>query len=391
MPPSYSTDIVIFGGGVAGLWLLNRLTAEGYQAILLERDRLGGGQSINSQGIIHGGLKYALHGVLTGAARAIEDMPRRWRNCIEGKGEIDLSACRVLSQQYYMWSGPGFGSGLKTFFGSKAVAGKAELAVPDEIPEILRGRGVVYRLPDFVIDSSSLIDVLSAPHQSRIYACAADSIVFVPTGEQRQLQVQVNGSPVELNAQRFIFCAGEGNAELINLARMERPHCQLRRLNMVSVCGTSLPSLYLHALAPGLGVNPELTITTHQNSGGETVWYLGGNLAETGVSRSDEQQVKFAERLLQRLFPTLDFENLTWRCFEINRAEPASAMGGRPDNATIWDDKDVIVAWPTKLTLAPMLGDKVLERLKADGVKPGTESSLPAITVSPPQGRPFWG
>ena len=30
----YSTDIVIFGGGIAGLWLLNRLHNEGYQAIL---------------------------------------------------------------------------------------------------------------------------------------------------------------------------------------------------------------------------------------------------------------------------------------------------------------------------------------------------------------------
>ena len=45
MTPSYSTDIVIFGGGIAGLWLLNRLRTEGYQAILLESRELGGGQT----------------------------------------------------------------------------------------------------------------------------------------------------------------------------------------------------------------------------------------------------------------------------------------------------------------------------------------------------------
>ena len=33
----YSTDIVIFGGGVAGLWLLNAVRDAGYQAILFER------------------------------------------------------------------------------------------------------------------------------------------------------------------------------------------------------------------------------------------------------------------------------------------------------------------------------------------------------------------
>ena len=390
MPPSYSTDIVIFGGGVAGLWLLNRLTAEGYQAILLERDRLGGGQSINSQGIIHGGLKYALHGAFSGASRAIADMPRRWRDCIEGHGEIDLSACRVLSEQYYMWSGPGFGSGLKTFFGSKAVAGKAEPAALDEIPEVLCGRGAVYRLPDFVIDSSSLIKALAAPHLDRICGCAADSIEFVPTDGQRHLLVQINKCPVEIKARRFIFCAGEGNEKLIEQAKVTELRCQLRPLKMVSVCGASLPSLYLHALAPGLGVNPELTITTHVNSGGETVWYLGGDLAEKGVSRSDEEQEESAKQLLRRLFPMLNFENLTWRCFDIDRAEPASARGGRPDNALICDEEDIIVAWPTKLTLAPVLGDKVIERLTKDGIRPGTENTLPATADSPPLGRPFW-
>ena len=390
MPPSYSTDIVIFGGGVAGLWLLNRLGAEGYRAILLERDRLGGGQSIHSQGIIHGGLKYALHGALGGASRAIADMPRRWRDCIGGHGEIDLSACRVLSGQYYMWSGPGFGSSLKSFFGSKAVAGRTAPAAAAEIPAILRGRGAVYRLPDFVIDGSSLIKALAAPHRSRIYACAADSMAFVANGERHRLRVSINQSPVELDAQRFIFCAGAGNAELIKLAGVELPRHQLRPLKMVSVCGASLPSLYLHALPPGLGVNPEVTITTHANSGGDTVWYLGGDLAETGAARSDGEQERFAQRLLRRLFPALDLENPHWRCLDIERAEPADARGARPDNATIWRARDLIVAWPVKLSLTPVLGDLVLESLRKDGIAAGAENSPPEPARAPPFARPFW-
>ena len=390
MPPSYSTDIVIFGGGVAGLWLLNRLTAEGYQAMLLERDRLGGGQSINSQGIIHGGLKYALHGALSGASRAIADMPRRWRNCIEGHGEIDLSACRVLSEQYYMWSGPGFGSGLKTFFGSKAVAGKAEPAAPDEIPEILRGRGVVYRLSDFVIDPASLTQALAAPHHEKIAAISPDWLKFNPSSAGRELCVRIRGELVEIKAHRFIFCAGEGNPELIKLAGMELPRCQVRPLKMVSVGGSSLPQLFLHVLDQGLSATPALTITSHCNAEGKTVWYLGGGLAEEGVDRSDEAQLEIAQGSLQRLFPMLEFGDMTWRCLDINRAEPASAQGRRPDDARIWDEEDVIVAWPTKLTLAPVLGDMVVERLAKDGVKPGKENTLPAAAAFPPFARPFW-
>lgn len=391
MPPSYSTDIVIFGGGVAGLWLLNRLTAEGYQVILLELDQLGGGQSINSQGIIHGGLKYALHGALTGASRAIADMPRRWRDCIEGHGDIDLSTCRVLSEQYYMWSGPGFGSGLKTFFGSKAVAGKANLVASEETPEILRGRGVLYRLPDFVIDSLSLIAALSAPQKHRIFTIADDSQRFVRDREKRNLLVRMEGNLVELTANRYVFCAGQGNERLIGQADLgDPPPCQTRPLKMVSVSGASLPRLFLHVLGKGLSATPALTITSHGNAEEETVWYLGGDLAEKGVSRSDAEQEESAKRLLRRLFPMLDFENLSWRCFDIDRAEPAGARGGRPDNATIVYEEDVIVAWPTKLTLAPALGDMVVARLTRDGIRPGAENTLPATAASPPLGRPFW-
>ena len=49
-------DVVIFGGGAAGLWLLDVLREAGFGVLLLEADRLGTGQTIASQGIIHGGL-----------------------------------------------------------------------------------------------------------------------------------------------------------------------------------------------------------------------------------------------------------------------------------------------------------------------------------------------
>ena len=58
-------DQLIVGGGIAGLWLQARLRQLGYASLLVENASLGGGQSVKSQGIIHGGAKYALHGALT--------------------------------------------------------------------------------------------------------------------------------------------------------------------------------------------------------------------------------------------------------------------------------------------------------------------------------------
>ena len=64
MSTTLDTDICIIGGGVAGLWLNARLRKAGYHTVLIERGALGGGQSVKSQGIIHGGIKYALGGKL---------------------------------------------------------------------------------------------------------------------------------------------------------------------------------------------------------------------------------------------------------------------------------------------------------------------------------------
>jgi glycerol-3-phosphate dehydrogenase len=75
MKKTAEADVVIFGGGIAGLWILNRLRQAGLSAILFESGALGGGQTHKSQGIIHGGLKYALQGVLTQDAAAMSDMP----------------------------------------------------------------------------------------------------------------------------------------------------------------------------------------------------------------------------------------------------------------------------------------------------------------------------
>ena len=97
-------DVVVFGGGAAGLWCLDRLRRAGYHAILLERQALGSGQTVQAQGIIHGGGKYALRGVRDFAAvRATSLMPERWRRSIAGELQPDLSGTRVLSDRCHLW------------------------------------------------------------------------------------------------------------------------------------------------------------------------------------------------------------------------------------------------------------------------------------------------
>ena len=104
-------DIAIVGGGIAGLWLLNLLRARGYTAVLIERTAFGDGQTIRSQGMIHGGLKYALSGSVTTASEAIATMPDRWRDCLRGSGDVDLRGVRTSAERCHLWRQRRLGAG----------------------------------------------------------------------------------------------------------------------------------------------------------------------------------------------------------------------------------------------------------------------------------------
>ena len=373
----YSTDIVIFGGGVAGLWVLNAVRSAGYQAILFEKGSLGGGQTLASQGIIHGGLKYALQGTLSSATQAIADMPSRWRACLDGSGEMDLRGTRVLSDHYYMWSSGSLRSRLKTFLGSKSLRGRVEAVAPGSYPPFFQNasvRGSLYQLPDFVVDSESLVETLASKQKSAIFSLP-DSGVSFEISDQKGDRVAVftyHGRNISLSAKRFIFTAGEGNESLVKAARLLKAETQTRPLNMVYFKQRDLPQIYVHCIGDSFSLSPKLTVTSHQDVKGDTVWYLGGEIAESGVGKSETEQITAAQCAISREFPWLDCSSAEWRCFTINRSEANINGNHRPDDAYFLRDKNILAAWPTKLTLTPALAEQILQNLIADRISPST-------------------
>ncbi|MFT7470335.1 MAG: hypothetical protein ACI8XU_000223 [Kiritimatiellia bacterium] len=387
MTSSYSTDIVIFGGGIAGLWMLNCLRNQGYQAILLETDKLGSGQTLASQGIIHGGLKYALNGALSGAANIISDMPARWRSCLAGEAEIDLRECRVLSEHYYMWSDSGFRSKLKTFLGSKSLSGRVSAVDKQDYPDFFKAatiEGTLYKLPDFVVDTNSLLEVLVEKQRDWIFHINPGSYRFErnESGLVNAISISDSERQFTLEAKKFIFSAGKGNQQLIDDANLAEPKSQLRPLNMVYVKGKNLPLVFVHCIGDSFSLTPKLTITSHRDSKGEIVWYLGGEIAESGVGRDSDAQIHSSRELLTNLFPWINFEETEFHCFAIDRAEANVSNNYRPEDAYFIEESNVLVAWPTKLTLTPNLADNITEHFVSSGVVPsGTarEQSLSGV------------
>jgi len=379
MTREIDTDVLLFGGGIAGLWMLARLRTAGYSALLLEAHRLGGVQTPASQGIIHGGTKYALTGKLTGSARSIGAMPGVWRACLDGTGELDLSGVRLLSDHQYLWSTGTPTSELAGFFASHAMRSRVAAADADGRPAPLRHasfNGHAYRLDEPVLDTGSLLRRLGG--QFGEYCLKIDPEQGLRFLEGRPPTVALtdpDGGALRLRARRLVLVAGAGNERLLAALGRAKPAMQRRPLHMLMARG-DLPDLYAHCL--GIGVNPRITVTTHSLPDGDKVWYLGGQIAEQGVERATREQVAAGQRELAQVLPWLEFSGLRWACLRVDRAEPRQAGGRRPDKPFLDTRDGVSVAWPTKLAFAPALAGELMRSLAHGGIRPGGGEGAPA-------------
>ncbi|MDY0248445.1 MAG: FAD-dependent oxidoreductase [Pseudomonas sp.] len=386
MSLTLNTDIAIIGGGIAGLWLNAQLRQHGFNTLLIEQNSLGGGQTVKSQGIIHGGAKYALHGALTGSSEAIAEMPERWRRALNGEGELNLQGVRLLSDAHYLWSPGSLAGNLTSFFASKAMRGRVDQVKGQQLPPALQHKafkGRVYRLAELVLDVPSLV--------KRLAELAGDSLLqaqsITPRYTNQQL-VGVQADTYSINAQRVVFCAGSGNETLLQAFELKKPEQQLRPLHMVLAKGPALLPLYAHCL--GGGSKPRVTITTHPAADGQWVWYLGGNLAEAdGVARTAEQQIQAAQTEIAQLLPWISQEETQWSTLRVDRAEPVQAGLVRPDNAFVTEQGALVVGWPTKLALAPDFSDRVVKLLERDNIQPSAAQHYPTLP-RPIVAKPVW-
>lgn len=383
-------DVVIVGAGIAGLWLHNRLNQLGYHALLLEKDQIGHAQTLAAQGIIHGGSKYALNGILSNAAQAISAMPVRWKACLDGRGEIDLSKVRVFTEHQLLWSTQSLSSKMLSFFASKALQSRMQ-----PVPKAKRSglfadpgfKGALYQLDEPVLDVHSLLQNLTVSFRDRILK--TPTLPATCQFEKGQLKSLQYGDELQIIAQQFVFTAGEGMAELLPQLALKKPQMQKRPLQML-LCkakdlSTPLPHIYAHSI--GSGSKPIATISSHPDKTGNIVWYMGGNIAEDGVGKDPDMLIKKAKALLKQILPWFVLPELDWVTYNINRAEPMQSGFSRPDSAFVESHGNVHIAWPTKLALAPDLSDKVINALQSQNLQktaPDNDDLLPTAEIAEP-------
>jgi glycine/D-amino acid oxidase-like deaminating enzyme len=362
-------DIIVFGGGIAGLWIGNTLKRARYNVIVIEKEKLGAGQTLASQGIIHGGQKYVLQGIMTPHAAAVSKMPHRWQASFEGRGEVDLTSVQFLSETQIMWPAGSLVSAAAVLAAATLVNADCKKLKKADYPEALKKqkkiKGPVYSLPEKVLDVRSVILALAQDLEGRILKGEITGIT--PVGE-----VAVSGQP--LRAQFIIFAAGTGNELALDMLKIGERLTQRRPLRQVMV--RPLPyALFAHGIADN--GRPRISVTSHSIGQGEYVWYLGGGVAENGANMDAAAALRFAQQELKQIFPEIDWDGKEWATWYGDRAEPRDAKGELPAGPFVHQCGRILMAWPTKLTFAPALSDRVFERLKS--IEPAAKSPPPPL------------
>ncbi|MHC4218635.1 MAG: FAD-dependent oxidoreductase [Planctomycetota bacterium] len=389
-------DVVIFGGGGAGLWLLDVLVTRGYRAVLLEADRLGQGQTACAQGIIHGGLKYTLDGVLSRSAAAIRDMPALWRECLAGSRTPGLGATTIRAGHCYLWRTETLRSRIAMIGARVGLRVTPRTVAAAERPPVLAGcPGTVARVAEQVIDPISLLADLAGRNRDAILKIDAGDGMSMELDEAGQVSAldltpPGGGSMRRLEPRTVVFTAGAGNEALCAAAGVPRIGQQQRRpLHMLMMRG-NLPDLNGHCVDGG---GTRVTVTADRDTAGRTVWQVGGALAETGVGMEPPEFLALGAAEIRAVLPDLDLTGVEWAAYRVDRAE-AAAAGRRPDDVSIAAAGNVLAAWPTKLAFAPRLAERIVAALPVPGAPPaGPEFDdwpRPEVALAPWETQQQW-
>ncbi len=384
------TDCLIFGGGVAGLWLLNSLRQAGYSALLLTDSALGGHQTINSAGMIHGGLKYGLSALQHD--EQLDDMPVLWQKCLQGTGEIDLSAVHHLAHEQHLWAESTSTAQAALFLAAHLLSGQVNKLAKDAYPSLFNNlafHGDVYRVAYPVVDPVSLVKVLAAPYLDSIFEVPAAKIHIETDDRQNSTAVFIHQgqTQIRLRASSVFFAGGEGNAELLHKIGVTTPLMTSKPIHMLCIQHERLPAFYGHCL--GRHRTPKLTITTH-SAQGKNMWYIGGEAAEQGIERDEKRQIAIMQEELKTLLPWQSLQGARYKSLLINRIYPQERRLLSSAKAYVHFIGNNGIIWPTRLILAPNAAHQVLAHLQQAHKIPHHAQPATLPLPQPTFAAPMW-
>jgi hypothetical protein len=373
-------DVLIVGGGITGLWLLNELHQRHYSAVLLERRELGGEQTNHSHVYLHRGYMYRSVSLAAG----LTGVNTRWRDWLDERNPV-------------YGAGPSYFGFWNSDNALEKVAfwDHPALRLPhDEAPLPLALRGgevkVLYRSREICLDGHWLVSQLSLNVSRFIQRIdRINAIVRNPLRTVNTVHVTLPDGVIRTFLPKaLVLTAGAGNQALLHQMSGGDPELlgalqgaqQIRLAHMLVVRGKR------NTLAPLTGVFADLggLFIVSRNLENEVVWLISDDrsppvwFADDWTAHDTRRWLPNVlaslERLAPNYFGTDSLKSrLEWGVYAAPKAE-GKAAGFLPSEVRTEQCgmDNVVAVWPSKLTLAPKATEDVLGLLQQPGFRLNT-------------------
>ncbi|HEX6348065.1 MAG TPA: FAD-dependent oxidoreductase [Candidatus Dormibacteraeota bacterium] len=273
-------DVLVIGGSLQGLLILERLVSHGYSCLLVTASELGDGQTLHSHGVLNTGFGMA------------------------GPEPVNLLRQIVLPDLARR--------GVRTYGTWGAIApglppGAQGLASPDGLE---LGGGALVRLPERNVDKVDLVSALGRGAENHILRANVSGITRSADG--RVLTVELEPSGVVVAPRTVVVAAGTGSKKLLRRLGAEEGQIKGIKHRPVQVLCVRGPSGVLPALDV---VSPadQLFVASHERAGeriylATPVQFLAPHhedLPEDASAELDQALVDRGWEVLFRLFPPL--------------------------------------------------------------------------------------
>lgn len=359
--------MLIIGGGVVGLWLLRDAIDSGLSAILIERSELGARQSGHSHAYIHQGHLYADRADL---AEDLRDVFDTWSDFLGQHDDV-----KIAEGSFFGFEDPLMQEHRQAFWGSTNLPFEAA-GSSRPLPDALLGGVVVSGLwsPEVMVNGSALLNALADGLQDYMMRTAAHDkqrIQFHSDGGfVTAASIPGQNGRIVVRPRVVVLAAGEENENLAIRAgaqRTTRGLQQIRKAHMLVVRGSA------DELPPLAGVFPDVgpLFIASRKVDRDVIWLISDGRSEQMSSYSDHSRSDarwWVPRILEKIFqisPTCSAarEELQWGVYEAPKSErTAESSDGLPheDAIEMYGLENVFAAWPTKLTLAPAVSQRLL-------------------------------
>ena len=278
-------DVVVVGGGVQGLLILDTLIEAGYSCALVNEGDVGAGQTLHSHGFLNTGFGMS------------DELP-------EAAAELVLPYLRAhgvtLTGNWTILPPPG----------PPAFANLPPASLPDGFAPAFKDAALT--LTNYNLNKRQLVQALSRGRDGYIYRGSV--VGFRGQDPVEAVMVQLEGSDVELElrARAVVVAAGCGSKRLLRELIGTTPQLEMVKHRVVQMLCLRAPRGALPATSVG-ALSLGLLLAAHEES--ETVtWYvtpmeMGGpsfdDVPNDATATPDPALLRRAWQTLQALYPPL--------------------------------------------------------------------------------------